>query len=490
MGISFNSIPINLRAPGAYIEIDNTRAVQGLPGMPSRILVLGQMLPAGTATPLEPIDILTDDQAAGLFGRGSMLHRMCGTLRANNTITRTTVIPMEDDPAAQAATGALAISGPATASGTLVIWIAGQRVRVGVAAGTAASAIATATAAAINAVLDLPVTAAVNGADDTLVDLTCRWAGVTGNHIDIRTGYWTGEAIPAGVGLTITAMSGGTANPDIADAIAAMADEWYTDIILPYTDTGSLTAMEAELDRRFGPLMMQDGHAYAWAQGSHADLTTLGESRNSPYVTIMGMAGSPTPPWEAAAALGAVAAYHLKIDPARPLQTLTLRGVLAPMESDRFIMEERNLLLHDGIATARVEVNAVLIDRAITTYQTNAWGIEDISYLDVTTLKTVAFLRYSVRARIFLRFPRHKLASDGTRIAPGQAVVTPAIIRDELIALFTEWGWDGLVERADQFKADLMVERDEGDPNRVNALMPPDIINQFRVFAGSVQFRL
>ncbi|MQX36818.1 phage tail sheath subtilisin-like domain-containing protein [Roseospira navarrensis] len=486
MAISFNAIPIDLRAPGAYIEIDNSRAVQGLPGMPSRILVLGQMLSTGTATALEPIDILTGDQAAGYFGRGSMLHRMAHFLRANNTVTRATVIPMEDDGAAQAATGTLAITGPATASGTLVLWIAGQRVRVGVAAGTAATAIATATAAAINAVLDLPVTAAATAAD---VTLTCRWSGETGNAIDIRVGYY-GEAMPAGVGLTITPMSGGSANPDLTAALAAIGDEWVTDIILPYTDTASLAAIEAELETRFGPLVMQDAHAYAWAQGTHAELTTLGDSRNSPHLTIMGMDGSPTPPWEAAAALGAVAAYHLQIDPARPLQTLELRGVLPPAEADRFTMEERNLLLHDGIATARTEVNTVQIDRAITTFQTNQWGIEDISYLDVTTLKTLAYLRYSVRARIFQRFPRHKLASDGTRYGPGQAIVTPAVIRDELVALFREWETAGLVEQADQFKSELIVERDQSDPNRVNALIPPDVINQFRVFAGQVQFRL
>lgn len=103
-------------------------------------------------------------------------------------------------------------------------------------------------------------------------------------------------------------------------------------------------------------------------------------------------------------------------------------------------MEERNLLLHDGISTLTVDDGgAVLIERLITTYETNAYGIDDISYLDVNTLKTLAYLRYSVRARISMRFPRHKLASDGTGVGAGQAVVTPKVIRAELIALFRDW---------------------------------------------------
>jgi phage tail sheath gpL-like len=34
------------------------------------------------------------------------------------------------------------------------------------------------------------------------------------------------------------------------------------------------------------------------------------------------------------------------------------------------------------------------------------------------------------------------------------------------------------------------VERDTGDPNRVNAQLPPDVINQLRVQATQIQFRL
>ena len=33
-------------------------------------------------------------------------------------------------------------------------------------------------------------------------------------------------------------------------------------------------------------------------------------------------------------------------------------------------------------------------------------------------------------------------------------------------------------------------ERDANDVNRVNALIPPNVVNQFRVFAGKVQFVL
>ncbi|MDR3299030.1 MAG: phage tail protein, partial [Candidatus Accumulibacter sp.] len=120
----------------------------------------------------------------------------------------------------------------------------------------------------------------------------------------------------------------------------------------------------------------------------------------------------------------------------------------------------------------------------------NSAGQVDPSYRDIETMYTLSYLRYSVRARISQKFPRYKLANDGTNFAPGQAIVTPRVIRAELIALFRDWEDVGLVEDIDQFQADLIVSRNPTDVNRVDVLLPPNIVNQFRVFAAPVQFRL
>jgi phage tail sheath gpL-like len=483
--ISFNDIPVALRVPGAYLEMDNTRALRGLPGMPSRILVLGQRLATGTVAEAVPTRVLDVDQAEAFFGRGSMLHLMFRALKANNSWTETWAIALDDDVAGVAATGTITLTGPATAAGTILLYIGGQRVKVAVANGDAVADIATSVAAAINAKTDLAVTA---GAALGVVTLTARNKGEAGNDIDIRVNYNVGEALPAGVGAAIVAMNGGTTNPDIAGAIAVLGQTWYTDIACAWTDATNLAALESELADRFGPLSMMDGHAYAGAAGSHATLTTLGNSRNSPHLSIMGAKASPTPPSEWAAALCGVCAYHAQIDPARPFQTLTLKSVLPPLVADRFTDSERNLLLFDAIATWYVDDGGLVrIERVITTYETNALGIDDITYLDLNTMKTLAFIRYTVRARIALRFPRAKLADDGNE---GADIVTPRTIRNELVALFKLWQDAGIAENIEQFKADLVVQRNAGDPNRIDAIIPPATINQFRVFAGKVEFRL
>ena len=47
-----------------------------------------------------------------------------------------------------------------------------------------------------------------------------------------------------------------------------------------------------------------------------------------------------------------------------------------------------------------------------------------------------------------------------------------------------------MVENSQAFKDNLIVELDPNDPNRLNVLYPPDLINQLRIFAVLAQFRL
>jgi phage tail sheath gpL-like len=468
--ISFNNIPIDIRTPGHYIEFDNSRAVQGLPAIRHKILVIGQRLAAGTVAAGVPKLITSKGQAEQYFGRGSMLSAMLNALKDANSYTETWAVALDDLGAGAAATGTIVFGGAVTAAGTLNLYIGGKAVRVGVAAAQATTAIATAVAAAITADTALAVTATANA---STVTITSRHKGESGNAIDLRTNYYQGEALPTG----------------LTAAITAIGDEQYHTVITPYTDAANLAALETELSRRFGPMVMKEGHAFAAAAGTLEAVSALGDSRNSPHLTIMGCQGSPTPPWIVAAVVGAVDAYEP--DPARPRQTLPLTGVLPPTEDKRYTMDERNIHLHDGVATFVVDAGGVcLIERLITTYKVNAFAVADISYLDVETMRTIAYLRFSTRSRIALRYPRHKLANDGTKFSPGQAIVTPLVIRAELIALFQEWELAGLVEGLEQFKRDLIVERNPADPNRVDAVIPPDVVNQFRVFAAQVQFRL
>lgn len=491
MTISFNAVPTNIRVPFVYVEFDNSRAVQGPALMPYKNLVIGQRLTSGTVPELTPTRVTSAAQAKTYFGAGSMLAHMLERQLANNSITETWAIALDDNGAGASAAGSVLFGGAVTAAGTLYLYIGGRRLTVGVAATDTPDDVATSTAAAITAATDLPVTAAVNGGETKQVDITARHKGEAANGIDIRVNYYAGEDLPTGLTAAVTPMAGGTSNPDVSTVWAAIGDEHYHVITMPYTDAANLTALETELADRWGPLRQIEAMAFASATGTHSDLGTLGDSRNSPHLSIMSAAGSPTPPYEVAAAVAGVVSYHANIDPARPFQTLPLVGVLPPAVTDRFTLQENNLLLFDGISTTSVDAGGVVrIQRVITTYTENAQGAEDISYLDVNTPLTLGYLRYDFRNYILRKYPRHKLADDGTRYGPGQAVITPKVGKAEAIARFRVWEDQGLVENIDQFKNDLICERNESDPNRLDWMLPPDLVNQFRVAGVQVGFLL
>src|SRR5262249_20727917 len=134
--------------------------------------------------------------------------------------------------------------------------------------------------------------------------------------------------------------------------------------------------------------------------------------------------------------------------------------------------------------------NVPVIMRETTMYTKNLYGNSDDAYEVVTTLATLARLIRNQRAAITSKFPRHKLADDGTRFGPGQAIITPKIAKSELIAQYAIDEFNGLVENADAFADNLIVERDTQDVNRLNVVYPPDLVNQLRTFAVLAQFRL
>ena len=95
----------------------------------------------------------------------------------------------------------------------------------------------------------------------------------------------------------------------------------------------------------------------------------------------------------------------------------------------------------------------------------------------------MAALLRGQRQVITTKYARCKLANDGTRFGPGQRVATPGIIKAELVSNYRVDMFNGFVEDIRNFKNHLIVERDTNNPNRLNVLYPPDLINQLRIFA-------
>ncbi len=498
--ITFNNVPDTVRTPGVYAEIDNSRALQGLAANPQKALIIGEKTDAGSTDNEVLLSITRKDLADGFFGPGSLAARMCNIFKENNPNTELKAIALSGGTAQASAriNFSLALShagGSCSAGGqTLFMLINGQKVTRTLTSGWSEIDIASDAMTYISEQVNFPVTASVNDVSGVLL-LSALNSGAHGNYLDVRVNFFDGESNPTffGDSVHISAFEGGVGAGDLDDAWAVITNEQFHYIVQPYIDPTNLTSIEGELADRFKPLEDKQGHGFTGLRATSAGATTLGNTRNSPHNTIMAANNSPIDPVEWGAALGAIAAFNLNDDPGRPLHYLKLEGILAPPMDDRFTRIERDTLLYDGIATYITDDNGnVLIERSITTYQKNAQGVPDPSYLDVQTLAILNEIRFQFKIRMTNRFiiPRFKLADNTFPVQPGQKVATPRTVRQEIISLFTQLRDRGLIENLADFVNNLVVERSEADKNRVNVLLPPDLINQFRVLAGLVQFIL
>jgi len=485
----------------------------GFPVSHMRMLMVGIMMTSGTGTaaanngiavPDVPIIVGRQMDADQLFGQGSELACMVKSALANNFGNELWCLPVAEPPGGVAGTGTITVSTPPTEAGTIALYIAGIAVHVNIGATSTVTDVAAAIADAINDPLvqgkEMPVTATASAA---VVTLKCKWHGKNGDMISMSDSYYGklgGEELPPGLKLTYSvgaALAGGVGVPDFTNAIANMGETEFEFVALPYTDSTSLLAWETEYSfgdtGRWGWMRQHFGHIFSAKKDTYSNLVTWGLSRNGRILSVMGIEPqSPSPEFNWCACYAAKAARALINDPARPLQTLHLEGILPAPFHQLFNLPELNTLAYSGIATQRTIVpsDGPMISRESTTYQVNEYGFGDDAFELVTTLATLAKLIRNQRYAITTKFPRHKLADDDTKFGPGQAIVTPKIIKAELVAEYAIDEWNGLVENMSAFKDHLIVERDPNDPNRVNVLYPPDLINQLRMFAVLAQFRL
>ncbi|EFW12752.1 putative phage tail sheath protein [Serratia symbiotica str. Tucson] len=490
MTVSFNHISSNQRAPFFYAEFDNSMANSAT--TVQRTLLIGQMLATATATPGIPQKVSSDSAVAGICGNGSMLHNMMTAYLANDISAEIWILPLSDGTTGTvSASGKLQVLTAASATGVLSLYIAGMRIQLTVVSTDDPVAVAAAIVAAINGQSKLPVTAEVDGKATDTVNLTAKNTRVHGLNYQGAAG---GEETPQGMALKITPMAGGMGAPELTGALGNLHDRAFDFIVNPYTDATSLDVIKAFLSDdtgRWSYAQQLYGHSFSALTGTYGSLSAMGEARNNQHETLLGINGSPTPAYLWAAALTGAVAPSLRSDPGRPTQTLTISGVLAPPLEDRFILAERNNLLYSGISTFTVaDDGSVQVEKTITTYQKNKFGDADDSYLNIETLFLLMFITRFLRTQITSKFGRMKLANDGTRFAPGAAIVTPNVIRAELIAQYRTLEYNGYVQDAAAFAKTLWVERNSSNTKRIDVLWTGTlIIDQLEIFALLNQWR-
>lgn len=482
--VAFNNIPGNLQVPFFYAEINSG----GTPysGDP-KLLLVGLKTSAGVAVAGVPYGPLANEQdVIAQAGKGSMLHAMYNLARRNAPFQPVWILPLAD-PAGAAAAGSISINAgnPVGVTGAAVLRVMGRDVVVQVNSADTAATTALAIRDAINA-LNLPVTAAIDGTSSFKVNLTARHIGALGNKINVV--IKSGDNVLSSTNCTIVAMTGGTGVPALDTALANLGDDEFDWIAGPYGDATSLNSTGNFLNDtsgRWSAMQQLYGHYTTTVFDTLANLVTLGASRNDQHATIVGNVASPTPPWEWTAAIGAREVDHLGTAPelSRPLQNLELVGVLpADDRSTWWDITDRQALYSNGIAACRVTKDGkVVIDRLVTTYQKNAAGVPDKTFMDTETMAQVMFVTRYLKSAVANKHSRQALADENPDNVAG--VTTADDIRNTIVHAYADLVALGVCENLDLFVKNLVVARDASNANRVNAYVPVDVVNQLRIVA-------
>lgn len=470
--IQFDTIPNSIRKPGVYIEFNTRLAVNTLPGNPQRVLVIGPMLSTGTVAPLSAVSVFSDDEAATYFGAGSLAASMAAAAIKANSYLQLDVIGIKDGDAGVKAGGSVTIQGTATRTGTLSVWIAGTQVAVNVESGDKPQTIIPALVAAMQQVPELLVTGAYD-TENSQLTVACRSNGEWGNGITLKASTTT-----SGLTLTVVPMAGGEMDPDIQPALDAVFAAGHNILINPFSTDDALAALSEHLTST-GSAMEQRGAVgcTGWT-GSLGTGTTLASNVNDGRISIPWYRGSSMLPAILAATYGAVMASEE--DPARPLNTLPLNGMDVVDMTQREGRTEQENALHNGLTPIEVGPgNTVQIVRAVSTYTVNAQGVEDPALLDITSIRTLDYTRKACRDRISQRFPREKLS---TR--------TPPKVQSELYDVLTKLEDAEILENVAANKDKLIVQKNGSDPNRLDSVIPADVVNGLHVFAGRIDMIL
>lgn len=468
--IEIETIPGSTRKPGIYAEFNTRMAMRSLPGNLQRMLIIAP-LSGGQAKALELHDVFSDDEAAMLFGSGSLAHIMSASALKANRYLQLQVIGIADAAAGKPATADISLTGPATQSGTLTLWVANTRIDAPVQSGDSAQAISRSLLDALLRQKALPVTAQM-ATGDSGVTLTARHGGEWGN--DIRL---SGRTTAPGVTVTVSAMTGGENNAAVKDALTAVFAAGHQVIAVPWTDETTLRALREHLAATGDAMEKRGAVGVAGWPGTLATGTTLAGKSNDGRTTIGWHPGSVCLQAEIAAGYAAVIASEE--DPARPYNGLEIVGLDVTPLTARAGRREQENALHNGLAPLEVGPgDKVQIVRAISTHTRSDNGTDDPALLDITTMRTLDYARKAWCDRIALRYPRDKATERNRRG-----------VRSELLDVALKLEEEEIIENVMAMKDALIVNKGK-EPGTFLAAIPCNVVKGLHVIAARIDLYL
>jgi phage tail sheath gpL-like len=343
--------------------------------LPQHIGIIGQGNTASVGYAMTPYRITSAAMAAARYGFGSQIHlaalQLFPITGGGVGSIPVTVYPLNDDGAGVASVASITPSGAATA-------IATYRVRMGgilsapftTAVGDTVATICDKIVAAVNAVLEMPMTAA-DGTTD--VDFTSKWEGATANLIKLEVLDSAGEVPATGLTFVIVQPASGAADPDMSAALALIGSTWITMLIncLGPTNTTALADIAAVGETRWGQLVRKPFVAFVGNnEASVGTATASTDARPSDRINCQLVApGSPSMPCIIAAAQVREIAKVANNNPPTDYGSRAVRGLVPGADGSQWDYSQRDQAVKAGSSTVEIKNGLVCVSDVVTMYK-------------------------------------------------------------------------------------------------------------------------
>lgn len=480
-------LAINLRS-GTSTQLTGTQ----------RILLLSTKNASGGSATVDTViyeAVANADAVATLAGPGGLAH-LAATRLFEEYPTATLDCIFMADASGNSAAGTITFDAttPVSSAQTVTTKIAGYEFTIVWNAAETAIVAATRLVAKIGTLSKfLPVTAANGGGTLAAVTLTFKQKGKAG--LDCKYSVALSEGIGGAATAAAAALTGGTTEPDPANAILKMAGrEWR--FILPCISNADMALASATgtMGKLKTYIAANDSGIGALLQTAHTvctDSTTNAKAMTNQhcfeYFSHHLARGALSLPCEwAGAAVGAYA-RDSKVDPAHPFvqQELVATLVGSPdTATDDLTVAEQEDLLNSGVSYfGRTAQGVPRFERPISTYFEDADGNADDRVLDIS--KTFALVAVGSDLRTFCQrtFRGKKLMKN---LPTGNTPIPPGIVEEKdakgLIVgrLRSAWVTAGVIrgDKLDEVLADesLVVQVDPLDETQLDVFLPLRVV--------------
>ncbi len=482
MGIS-TAIDANAiaRVVGIKPEFVNRRQA-GAGSLPQRVAIIGQGSSASTYA-LTPAIVTSAQQVGELVGFGSPLHLAAlQVLPPNGDGVGTipvTIYPLEDDASGAAAAGDITPAGAQTVAASYVVRVNNiDSAAFTIDVGDAVADICTAMAAAINAVLEMPVTAAATA---TEVDVTAKWEGVSSNDLSLSVVGST----TAGTTFAFTQPTGGLVNPDVDDALNQIGNVWETMVIncMEPTDTATLEKIRVVGDGRWGATVRKPFVAFTGAATN--TVSTVSDGRKTDRVNAFALVDNSTDlPLTIAARQVARIASRANNNPARDYGGMQATGLYAGGAAPLY--PAREALVAAGSSTSTVEDGVVVLSDIITFYHPTGEADPPYRYVvDIVKLQNIIY-------HVGLIFESQDW--NGAPLIPddqptvNRAARTPRAAKAAVGTMLDNLGLAAIISAPEVAKKGVLAEISSSNPKRLDIVIPVQLSGNTNIISTDIEF--